>query len=173
MTHLVLPATSRALRKFASAAVAPPSEGPSADVAGYQAVHALLRAIHWNLWTTHWQISGVPAYGDHLLFQRLYEAAEGEIDALAEKLVAMGGPEAVEPVQAATKMQEYLANWGAEQDPIARALQAEETLQASIKEVSDAGTASGQMSLGMGNFLAGVADAHETNIYLLKQRLRG
>ena len=41
-----------------------------------QEVLGLLRGQYWNYWTTHWQVKGENYYGNHLLFQRLYEAIE-------------------------------------------------------------------------------------------------
>ena len=60
---------------------------------------AAIRGLHHLLWTAHWVSEGDPQYGDHLLYQRLYEARVMEIDGIAEQLVLMGGPAAVNPAQ--------------------------------------------------------------------------
>ena len=52
-----------------------------------QEVLGLLKGQYWNYWTTHWQAKGENYYGNHLLFQRIYEGMQGEIDTLAEKIV--------------------------------------------------------------------------------------
>ena len=41
---------------------------------------AILRALHWSHWTLHWKVKGDPFYGDHLMYQRLYEAVVEEIN---------------------------------------------------------------------------------------------
>ena len=46
--------------------------------------------------TNHWIASGDPFYGDHLLFDRLYSAANSEIDTLGEKVVGLGSPSNVD-----------------------------------------------------------------------------
>jgi hypothetical protein len=57
-------------------------------------------------------------------------------------------------------------------DPILRALRIEQVLQAMFKETFDTLEASGHLSLGLNDFIAATANAHETAIYLLQQRLR-
>jgi DNA-binding ferritin-like protein len=50
---------------------------------------SLLRALDWHYRTAHWQVWGEAQYGDHLMFQRFYEAMPDEIDTLAEKMVGI------------------------------------------------------------------------------------
>ena len=45
-----------------------------------------LYVLHQN---HHWTSMGDPFYGDHLLFQRLYEATVEEIDSIAEKAIGL------------------------------------------------------------------------------------
>jgi DNA-binding ferritin-like protein len=132
---------------------------------------AALRAAHWSHWTSHWQTKGNPYYGDHLLLERLYNAITPEIDTLAEKAVAFYGPVSVDPVVQANMTADILAKH-AVADPILRALRIEQVLQAMFKETFDTLEASGHLSLGLNDFIAATANAHETAIYLLQQRLR-
>ena len=132
---------------------------------------AALRAVHWTHWTSHWQVKGNPSYGDHLLLERLYNAVTEEIDTLAEKCVAYFGPECVEPVSQANVMAEILQKH-AVSDPILRSLRIEQVLQAMISETFNTLEKSGQLPLGLNDFLAATANAHETAIYLLQQRTR-
>ena len=143
-------------------------------VTEFQALLAYLRAMHWVHWTNHWQVKGDPQYGDHLLFQRMYEAIPTEIDDLAEKLVAMFGPEAVDAPLQVTRTQAAIQEIfeRAPDDIFNRALSMEENLQQMVKTIFDAAEGSGNLSLGMNDYLAALANAHETNVYLLKQRLR-
>ena len=129
-----------------------------------------IRAMHWNYWTTHWQVKGQPFYGDHLLFQRLYEGMVEEIDGLAEKIVGMLGSEAVGGHDSIDRAHNVLKRWQDTTDVYARALQTEQEFQILVKGVNDLLDSSGNLSFGLGNFLQGLADAHETNIYLLQQR---
>lgn len=132
---------------------------------------AALRTAHWSHWTSHWQVKGNPYYGDHLLLDRLYNALTDEIDTLAEKCVAFYGTESVDPVAQANMMSDMLVHH-AESDPIVRALRIERFLQTMFAEVFEELEASGQMSLGLNDFIAAAANAHETAVYLLQQRTR-
>lgn len=135
---------------------------------------AILRAAQWSHLTTHWQVRGVPQYGDHLLFERIYAGMSGEIDGLAEKCVAYFGPESVDALdsvtQAAQVIEAYYAGEGA--DPIKRALILEQHVQNALALTYSRLQELGEMSLGLDDFLMATANAHETAIYLLRQRLR-
>jgi hypothetical protein len=54
-----------------------------------------------------------------------------------------------------------------------RGLLSEDDIQNVIKDTYDTLTDSGEMSLGMDDFLMAMASEHETNTYLLRQTLRG
>lgn len=132
-----------------------------------------LRAMHWNHWTTHWQVKGMPYYGDHLMFLRIYEVMGGEIDGLAEKIVAMCGTESVDGHDSIDRAHNVLKRWADNPDLISRALQSEEEFQMLLKGVYELLDSEGHLTLGLDNFLQGLADAHETNLYLIQQRLGG
>ncbi len=139
----------------------------------FQDLLAYLRMIHMVHWTNHWQVKGDPQYGDHLLFQRLYEAMPDEIDGLAEKIVAEYGPEAVAlPEQMERIASETDMLFEEESDIFERAIMVEEALQEDIQDIFTALEESGKLSLGMNDYLAALANAHETNLYLLRQRTR-
>jgi DNA-binding ferritin-like protein len=128
-----------------------------------------LRAAHFAHWTTHWQVQGQSSYGDHLLMERLYTGLVDEIDTLAEKLVGEFGPGAVEPESQVTQMSVYIKGLvNLEQDPIYRAMLVEEGLQQLFNYVYN--KLEGQMSLGLDDYIMSTANAHETNVYLLRQR---
>jgi DNA-binding ferritin-like protein len=133
----------------------------------------LLRAMHWLHWTSHWTVEGDPFYGDHLLFQRLYEAMPDEIDGLAEKIVATYGVGAVNPVAQAEIMMSLLRRWETTQGIMAKALVAEQDLQRAVGALLTSLPATGELSTGLGNYLEDLLDKHETNLYLLGQRGRG
>jgi hypothetical protein len=135
---------------------------------------AFLEALQRLHWTFHWTAKGDSQFGDHLLFDQLYSQVGGEIDAAAEKTVAMYGPAAVDPMVRASLAMGWLSSWNSLDgaDPIAVARNAEGALQALIVEVrvSLMNEAPGRLSLGLDNFLQGLADNHERHQYLLGQR---
>lgn len=139
---------------------------------GLSALLSVLRAAQWNHLTSHWQIGGDSAYGDHLLFERLYDQIVGEVDRLAEKLVGTFGIAAVNAREQAKGLALCLSRWDIG-CPIERGLLVERTLQSALKNCLDALGEIGQISLGMDDFLRTMANDHETHIYLLQQRQGG
>lgn len=133
----------------------------------------MFHALYWLQWTTHWQMQGEPFYADHLLFEKMYTGMVPEIDALAEKMVQIYGRDAVAVESHFGVMAAWVSRWLPEQDPYGRALGAERDFQAGIKQVYDEMKALGVLSLGMDDFLMSTASAHETNLYLLQQRMGG
>ena len=130
---------------------------------------AILRAQQVSYHVSHWQASGPLAFADHMLFDRLYSSMAGEIDTIGEKIVGAFGSQGIKAAQLATDITGWVARWADVQDPVARGLASEAVLQTAIKVAVDNGAASG-MSLGLDNALRAIADAHETNIMLLRQR---
>jgi DNA-binding ferritin-like protein len=134
---------------------------------------AALRAAYHCHQTSHWQSKGSQFYGDHLMMQRLYESVGDEVDTLAEKLVGAFGSESVDCCDQITMISDnvHWADDKAGHDYIHRALIIEESLQTMLKKAYTELKATNELSLGMDDFIMGVANNHESNIYLLRQRL--
>lgn len=130
-----------------------------------------LRAQYWNYQQSHWQTGGIAAYGDHLLFQRLYESVVEHVDTLAEKMVGTFGPDAVDGLDLGAKFEFWIKRWSDEEDHHSRGLMSEESFQKCCRRTYDTLKNSGVLSLGMDDFLMGIASDHETNEYLLGQVL--
>jgi len=141
------------------------------NLAVLQQLLARLRALFFIHWTAHWQASGPQEYGDHQLFSRLYTAIDAEIDGLAEKMVAGYGNDAVDLNRGVLLMAKAIV--GAPGKGVERSLAAEKAFQEWLKAAYEALEKADDLSLGMDNFLQGVADKHETHVYLLKQRAGG
>jgi DNA-binding ferritin-like protein len=148
------------------------SQSKYAKLTALQVLLATLRASHFALWTSHWQVEGDSSYGDHQLLERLYNSLTEEIDTLAEKIVGQYGSQSVEPVNQVQMMAHSMipfAEMKSQGDPIYRALVIEEALQVVFSNIYS--MIEGQMSLGLDDFIMSMANAHETNLYLLRQRL--
>jgi len=142
------------------------------DVEMCQWLLALLRAQYWSYQQSHWQTRGRPYYGNHLLFQRLYESVTDHVDGLAEKMVAFYGVEAVDALDLGGKFEIWVKRWNATDCLHRRGLQSEADMQSVCKAVYDGLKARGTLSLGLDDFLMAIANDHETNTYLLQQVLR-
>lgn len=134
---------------------------------------AILRAQYLNYQTSHWQTSGLPYYGDHLLFERLYKSVQEEVDTLAEKIVGYLGSKPVSIFPSVVKITRYVNKWAQIDGHANRGLASEQDLQSSLKHAYDTIKELGHMSLGLDDFLMATANAHEANVYLLQQRMGG
>jgi len=133
-------------------------------------VWAAVRAEHQLFWTYHWRSKGAPYYGDHLLWQRLYEARVPEIDRMAEVIMAIGGPSAVDPMRSWVAVSDIInrsENLGPTDPARGVALVADTLNRIDAANEMLAGAAN---TLAINNVLAGFADKHLEALYLLRQR---
>jgi starvation-inducible DNA-binding protein len=134
---------------------------------------ACLRAQYLSYQTSHWQVTGPSYYGDHLLFQRLYESVTAEIDTLAEKIVGYFGSGAVDLNSQMQLMFGYTQSWSTVESHHTRGLTSELDLQNLLKDAYACIKDSGTMTLGMDDWLMATSNAHESNEFLLQQALAG
>ena len=140
----------------------------------------LLRALSLLHHTHHWQTQGSQFYGDHLLYQRLYELADGEIDLVGEKAVGLGSPELVLPRHSIENMRRYIeaVEDGDVLDGISlkmakRSLLAEKSFLTAGEKMMDQLKSKGLLTRGVEQLLGTILDQHEGVLYLLKQRVAG
>lgn len=154
------------------------------DAAAYLAVLAHLRALQWLAWTAHWQSKGPNFYGMHLLLERLYTGKgedfsgpniEEQTDELGERIIAHFGNSSINPIQLNNQMTELLKVAATSStDPACQLLCLERSLQQAIKVAWDLEQQAGSnRSLGLDDYLMGLANDRETAIYLLQQVWRG
>jgi DNA-binding ferritin-like protein len=138
-----------------------------------------MRALVMIHQTNHWISKGNQFYGDHLLFQRLYEESNDEIDSIAEKAIGLGGPDNVNLPLQAQQVNEVLQSYGPTStipqagDLAKRSLTAEVSFLRCVAHCVDSLNEHGLMTRGLDNMLAGIEDTHEGHVYLLKQRCKG
>ena len=129
---------------------------------------SMLRAQYINYQHCHWQTKGPNFYGQHLLFQRLYEGVVTETDELAEKIVGFYGSDAFNAIEQLSYMDTHLHSWSAD-NHVASGLASEKSIQEYILRTYEALKGTPNMTLGLDDWLMGLASAHETNLYLLQQ----
>lgn len=119
---------------------------------------------------------GDPFYGDHLLFSRLYEAVDGEIDPVAEKAVGLGCTSNVNPQIIHAQVLKLLSGSGSastipmSSDLARKSLVAEMNFIKVLDSCRESLEECGMLTNGVDNMLQDMADKHEGHIYLLKQR---
>jgi DNA-binding ferritin-like protein len=130
-------------------------------------VHAALIAQNSLFWNYHWQSKD---YGEHLLFKRLYEARESEIDRLAELITAVhGGINPVESWGAALKLIEVVeASGGSSRNKSAQIIRA----VLSRIQTADNSFPNGPYKLGVNNVIAGISDSQLEALYLVQQGIK-
>jgi DNA-binding ferritin-like protein len=136
---------------------------------------SMLRAETVIHQTHHWQTRGPDYYGDHLLFDRLYNDTNGLIDSWAERTVSTGGVEYVGPVIQMAHQAVLVAYAQPEglEGPAnfpACSLAVVKMAIALVEAVRADLTALNMLSSGTDNMLQGIADKHEEFVYLLNQR---
>lgn len=133
-----------------------------------------LSAVHQN---HHWITKGEPFYGDHLLFQRLYECVTGEIDAVAEKAIGLGSTANVDLVLQTSQCFKLIQGYGMTTTIPQPTELAKRSYLAEMNFIKVASHLVGHMkecstlTRGLDNLIAGIEDKHEGNVYLLKQRI--
>lgn len=132
---------------------------------------ASMQGGRWLHWTHHWRVKGASSFADHELFEMLYNGWTVEIDDLAEKIVAMFGPNAIDPHGLLAKSQEHIDRFKDIDCLHKTSLAVEEDLQVTIRTIYDILKSLNALSLGMDDFLMSMANKHERFVYLLQQRI--
>ena len=126
----------------------------------------------------HWISKGDPFYGDHLLFQRLYESTLEDIDSVAEKAIGLGSTSAVDLSLQMAQLGRMTKEYGMTatvrhmSELARRSYLAEMNFLKIAAHLAEDLKECGRMTRGLDNLLAGIEDKHESNVYLLKQRVQ-
>jgi len=138
-------------------------------LSGLLSILWFLRIQHQQI---HWLSQGGSYYGDHLLFQRLYQDVDAEIDQVAERILGLDGPvPSMKGPQGALLVAAQFARFERIEDLPTRALIAEMMFLESLEKAYSVLEDNGELTMGLDDLLQGLASAHETHVYLLKQRV--
>jgi hypothetical protein len=146
-------------------------------------VLAFLRALSIIHQSHHWLTFGDSYFGDHLLFERLYNETQDEIDQVAEKAVGTGCDRSlINPgwqSGTANRIISYFCGDGVGTGEVNPLTYVESSLSAEKHFVDYTGQLAKKMQdrnslpRGTDNLLAGIEDKHQGHIYLLGQRKQG
>ena len=141
------------------------------------ALLAFLRAESMVHQAHHWQTHGGSFYGDHQLFDRLYNATVEDIDKVAERMVGSGHHLLAQPVLHAKHVSAVVQSFygDAPSNPnsdeyVLISLRVALRTLVVLKLVYSLLDKGQVLTHGTDNLLQGVADKHEEHVYLLKQR---
>jgi DNA-binding ferritin-like protein len=166
-TPVVLSSEQRgAVKAFAKSAGAVVQGSSAVALLGGLQGAAMLHQTH------HWSTRGRTFYADHQLFERLYNESLEYIDQVAERIIGLGTPRIQAFTQARLAL-DFVMKCGISQTPdemIQASVKAEIAVLGLVDQVIRAFEVSGTMTPGTSNLLEGVADKHESFLYLLQQR---
>jgi DNA-binding ferritin-like protein len=141
-----------------------------APLAAFLAMTEGLQVIHH---AHHWQTKGDNFYGDHLLYQRLYEAVQGEIDLVGEKLIGVSQDISLTNYFKRVKAMEMFlkAVTNPEHSYALVSYEAELAYVRLGADLMDYLEQAGMLTRGLEQMLGNIMDKHEEHIYLLDQRV--
>lgn len=122
--------------------------------------------------THHWSTKGGLFYGDHLLFERLYTESQDFIDQVAERAVGSGAEAKIVALDLLKQMMVNLQVLPSS-DMVGLSLCVEQECLRLISTVLQRLEGESQLTPGISNLLEGLADKHESFVYLLNQRNGG
>lgn len=137
---------------------------PADKTAQYLANLRGLYLIHQN---HHWVTSGANFYGNHLLFQRIYESAQKNADQAAEKFIGLYGSKAINIKEQLALITECVEKYADGDQLVQTSLAAEKDFLTSSEEFYE--EFKEEMSLGLDDLILSIANDREEAVYLLQQ----
>lgn len=137
---------------------------------------ATLKAIALIHQHSHWTTKGMSFYGDHLLFERLYNSALKDLDLAAEKFIGLFGDEYLNYDYQAELLNKILLKYkNLEGSPVEMSLSIEKDFLKFSREAYDCFEEEGRLkeSLGLDDMIMAIASQREESVYLLQQILQG
>jgi len=137
-----------------------------------------IRMMHLWFHGAHHLTRGSSFSGDHVnLYGAIYLAVQQQIDGAIEKAIGLFGDECGDPMIVTEKALEIMSEYPSPAELpapgiAAVGLQIEKDFLQFSKSIYDEMKSSGELTLGLDDFIMATANAHETNVYLLQQRTR-
>lgn len=131
---------------------------------------AYLKAIYTIHQQNHWLSKGDHFYGNHLLFQRLYESAQEDLDSIAEKCIGIFGEESVD-YKFQLKVTQNIMNKYVSQKGLEQSLSAEKDYLEILKTCYIVLKEKDSMTLGLDDMIMSIYSKREESVYLLQQAL--
>jgi DNA-binding ferritin-like protein len=123
---------------------------------------------------SHWSTRGVAFYGDHLLFERLYNSALKDLDLAAEKFIGLLGDEVLDYDLQNELLHGVLQKYkNLEGSPLEMSLAMEKDFLKFSLQAYHAFEDADKLTLGMDDMLMAIASQREESVYLLQQALKG
>jgi DNA-binding ferritin-like protein len=135
---------------------------------------ATLKAIALIHQHNHWTTRGKMFFGDHLLFEKLYNSAQEDLDLAAEKFMGVFGDECLDYDLQADLLNKVLLKYkNLDGSPAEMSLAAEKDFLKFSQDAYDCFEAEGRMTLGVDDMVMEIASHREESVYHLQQTLKG
>lgn len=135
---------------------------------------ATLKSIALIHQHNHWTTRGVAFYGDHLLFERLYNSALEDLDLAAEKFIGVFGDDVISYDVQTELLNKVLSKYSKlEGSPLEMSLAIEKEFLQFSTAAYECFETEGKMTLGLDDMIMAIASNREESVYLLQQSLKG
>jgi DNA-binding ferritin-like protein len=135
---------------------------------------ATLKAMTLILQHCHWTSRGDAFYGDHLLFERLYNKAQENLDLAAEKFVGLFSSKVLSYDLQTDLLKGVLDKYSdLEGSPAQMALATQKDFLKFSQQAYDTFEKEQQLTLGLDDSIMTIASDREEAAYLLQQLLEG
>lgn len=137
----------------------------------YVASLKALALIHQH---NHWTTRGKTFYGDHLLFERLYNSTLENLDLAAEKFMGVFEDSCLDYDLQTSLLNKVLLKYkNLEGSPAQMSLAAEKDFLKFSQDAYDCFQEEDKMTLGLDDMIMAIASNREEAVYLLQQSLDG
>jgi DNA-binding ferritin-like protein len=135
---------------------------------------ASLKAVALIHQHSHWTTKGITFYGDHLLFERIYNSALENLDTAAEKFMGLFGPDCLNYTLQAELLNKVLLKYkGLEASQLERSLSIEKDFLKLSSDAYECFKNEGRLTLGLDDAIMSIASKREEAVYLIQQVLKG
>lgn len=137
----------------------------------YIASLKVMALLHQN---SHWLTRGISFYGDHLLFERLYNSALKDVDLAAEKFVGLFGDTVLDYDLQTDLLNRVLLKYNKfEGSPAEMSLAIEKDFLKLNEQAYAYFEEEGLLTLGLTDMISAISSQREESVYLLQQALKG
>lgn len=134
---------------------------------------ATLKAMYLIHQHNHWTTKGLSFYGDHLMFQRLYESVQTDLDSAAEKFIGLLGDECIRYDLQTDLLNKVLLRFKSlEGSPAHLSLSIEKEFLKFAQTAYNCFEEEGKLTMGLDDMLMSVSSNRETAVYLLNQKMK-
>ena len=133
---------------------------------------AMLKAMVLINQHSHWTTKGQMFYGDHLLFERLYDSAVKDLDTAAEKFIGVLGEECLDYDFQAEMLNRVLVKYkNLEGSPVQMSLAIEKDFIKYSQQIYKLLEDEDRLTLGLDDMIMSISSKREEAVYLLNQTL--